>query len=65
MIVAAITKVTTKVAMYSYVNKMVLTAKMAECKLAIAYSALNIILVTRTIGKEPNQTKVTTQSVEP
>ena len=48
MTVAAIMKVYTKVAIYLYVNKMVLTATMAEYKLEVAHSALNIVTVTRT-----------------
>ena len=48
--IAAIMKVTTKVAIRLYVNKMMLTAIMAEHKLEAAHSALLIIMVTRTIG---------------
>ena len=66
MTIAAIMKVTTKVAICLYVNKMVLTATMAEYKLEVAHSAPNIIMVTRTIGLavKPSQSKVATQSME-
>ena len=59
-------KVTTRVAMHLYVNKMVLTATMAEYSLGVAYSALNTIMVTSTIGLavKPSQSKVTTQKIE-
>ena len=64
--IAAIMKVPPKVAVCLYVNKMVLTTTMAEYKLEVARSALNIITVTRTIGLavKPSQSKVTTQSIE-
>ena len=66
MTIATITKVTTKLVMYSYVNKMVLTATIADYKLEVAHSALNTIMVLGTIGLaiKPSQTKATTQSVE-
>ena len=65
-IFAAIMKVATKVAICLYVNKIVLTAKIAEYKLLVVYSAKNIVMVTRTIGLavNPSQSKVTTQSIE-
>ena len=65
--IVTITKVTSKVAMCSHMNKMVLTAKMAEHKFEVAYSILNIVIFTRKIGLaiKPNQTKVATRSVEP
>ena len=64
--VAAIMKVTIKVAIHSYVNKMVLTATMAEYKWEVVHSTPNIITVTRIIGLavKPSQIKVATQSVE-
>ena len=67
IIIAAITKVTTKVAIYSYVNKIVLTAKIAEHKLDFVHSILSTIIVTRTIGLaiNPSQNKLATWSVEP
>ena len=43
MIVAAIMKVTTKLNICLHVNRMVLTARMAEYKLGVAHSALNTI----------------------
>ena len=63
MTIAAIMKITTKVAIRLYVNKMVLTATMAEYKLEVAHSAQNPIVVTRVIGLavKPNQIKVDTQ----
>ena len=59
-------KVTNKVAICPYVDKMVFTATLTEYKLQIAYSTPNIITVARTIGLavKPSQIKVTTQSVE-
>ena len=48
--VAAIIKVTTKVDVCSYADKIVLTARMAEYKLEFAYSILSIIVVIRNIG---------------
>ena len=53
--------------MCSYVNKMVLTATIAEYKLKVVNSALNIIMVTRAIGLaiKPSHPKVATQSVKP
>ena len=65
MTVAAIIKVTTKVAIYLYGNKMVLTATMSEYKLEVAHSAPHIFMVT-TIGLvvKPSQIKVTTLSVQ-
>ena len=59
-------KVTTKVAIRLYVNRMVLTATMAEYKLGVAYSAPNTIMVTSTIGLavKPSQNKVATQLME-
>ena len=66
MTIAATMKVTTKVAIHLYMNKMVLTAIMAEHKLEVAYSALLITTATRTIGiaVKPSQSKVTTQSMK-
>ena len=60
MTTAAILKVTTKMAICLYVNRMVLTATMAEYKLGVAHSALNTIMVTSTIGLvvKPSQSKV-------
>ena len=46
----AIANISAKVAMCSYVNKMVLAATMAEYKLEFTHSVLNIITFTRTIG---------------
>ena len=48
--VSAIIKVTTKVDICLYVNKMVLTTTMAEYKLELAHSIPHTITVTRTIG---------------
>ena len=64
--VAAIMKVTSKVAICLYINKMVLTATMAEYKLGVAHSAPITITVTSTIGLDvkPSQSKVATQSME-
>ena len=49
MALAAIIKVTTKVALCLYVNKIVLTATMAEHKLEVAKSETNNIMATNTI----------------
>ena len=49
MTIAIIMKLTTKVAICLYMNKMVLTAIIAEYKLEVAYSALSISMATRTI----------------
>ena len=67
MTIAAIMKVNTKVVICLNVNKMVLTATMADYQLEVAYSAPNIITATRTIGLDvrPSQNKVTTQLMEP
>ena len=43
-------KVTSKVGICFYVNKIVLTTTMAEYKLEVVYSVPSIIMVTRTIG---------------
>ena len=66
MTISAITKVIIKVNIYLYINKIVLTAKIAEYKLEVTHSALNIIIVIRIIGLaiKPSQTMVATQSVE-
>ena len=48
--VAAIIKVTNKVAICLLVSKMVLTVTMADYKLELAHIAPNTITVTRTIG---------------
>ena len=66
MIISTIIKVTTKVAICSYVNKIVLTATIVKYKVEVAHSASNIIAVTKTIGLavKPIQIKVTTQLVE-
>ena len=66
MTVAATIKVTTKVAICLYVNKMVLTVTMAEHKLEVAHSVSLIIMVTRTIGPavKPSQNKVAPQLME-
>ena len=48
--VGAIMKVTTKVAMCSYVNKIMLTAILAEYKLEVAHSTLNVITVKELLG---------------
>ena len=66
MTIAVIVKVTTKVAICLYVNKMVLTATMAVDKLEVSHRTLNIFMVTRTIGLavKPSQIKVATQLVE-
>ena len=66
MTVAAIIKVTTKVAIHSYVNRMVLTTRMAEYKSGVVHSALNTIMVISTIclAVKPSQSKVATQSME-
>ena len=48
--VAAIMRVTTKVAMCSYMYKIVLTATIAMYELEVAHSAPNTIMVTKTIG---------------
>ena len=65
--VSIIMKVTIKVSICLYVNKMVSIATMAEYKLEIAYSAPNIVTVTRSIGLavKTSQNKVTTQSIKP
>ena len=62
MMVAAIIKVTTKVVICLHVNKMMLSATMAEHKLEVAHSAPNIVTVIRTIGLavKPSQSKVVT-----
>ena len=62
MTIAAISKVTTKVAICSYVNKIQLTSTIAEYKLVVAYNAPNTIIVTNTIGLpiNPSKTKVDT-----
>ena len=67
MAVAALMKVTTRVAKYSYVNKIVSTATIAKYKLQVAYSEPSIITVVKIIGLaiKPSQTKVATRSVEP
>ena len=64
--IAAVMKVTTKVAICLYINKMVLTAKMTEYKLEVTHSALNTITLTSTIGLavKPSQNKVASQSME-
>ena len=64
--VAAVTKVTTKETIHLYVNKMVLTATMAEYKLGVVHSAPNTIMVTITIGLagKPSQNKVAIQSMK-
>ena len=64
--IAAIMKVNFKVAICSYMKKIVLTATM-EYKFEVAHSVLNIIIVLRTIGLaiEYSPTKVITRSVEP
>ena len=61
--IAAIIKVTTKVAIRLYVNKMVLTATMAEYKLEVAHSAPNTIMVTNTavLAIKPSLSMVATQ----
>ena len=66
MTIAAIINVTFKEAICLYVNKMVLTATMAEYKLKVAHSALHVFTITRTIGLvvKPRQSKVTVQAVE-
>ena len=66
MTVAAIRKLTPKVAICFYVNKMVLTATMAKYKLQVAPSIPNIIAVIRTTGLavKPSQINITIQSVE-
>ena len=66
MTIAAIMKVTAKVAICLYVNKMLLTTAMAEYELEVAYSAPSIIMVTSTIRLDVkfSQSKVTTQSME-
>ena len=66
MAIAAITKITTKVAMCLYVNKMVLTTTMAKYKLEFSNNAPNIIIVTRYFGLPitSSQTKVSTRLVE-
>ena len=63
MIVVVIIKVSSKVAICLYINKMVLTETLAEYKLGVAYSALNIIIVTRTIrlAVKSSQSKVVTR----
>ena len=60
-------KVTTKVAICLYVNKIMLISSIAEYKLEVAHSALNIIIIIRIIGVavKPSQNKVATQSIEP
>ena len=65
-IVAAIVKVTSKVAIWLYVHRMMLTATMAEYELEVAHSAPHIIVITRTIGLvvKPGQSKVATRAVE-
>ena len=64
--IAAIMKVTTKVAICLHINKMVSTAIIAEYKLDVALSAPNIIIVTNTIrlAVGSSQSKVNTQSME-
>ena len=47
MTIAAIMKVTTKVAICLYANKIVLTATMAEHKLEVAHSVSLVIMVTK------------------
>ena len=65
--VAAIVKFTTKVALYSNVNKIVLTNIIAEHKLEVVHSILNVIIVAKTFGLafKASQTKFTTRLVEP
>ena len=57
----------TKVAMCSYVNKMLLIATMAEYKLEVSYNIPSIIMITRTTGMaiSSSQTKVSTWPVQP
>ena len=66
IIIAVILKVTTKVAICLYINKMVLTTTIAEYKLEVAYSAPFFFTVTWIIGLvvKPSQSKVATQAVE-
>ena len=54
----AITKVTSKVAICSYVNKILLNTTMAEYKLEFAYSIPNIIAVIKTMTKILNPAKL-------
>ena len=67
MTVAAFMTITTKVAMYSYVNKIVLKAIMAEYKLVVTHSVPNFFMFIGTIGLtiRPSQTKVIIWLVEP
>ena len=64
--IAAVMKITTKLAICLCVNKMVLTDTMTEYKLEVAHSELNTIMVTSTIGlaAKPSQSKIATQSME-
>ena len=64
--ISAIMKVTTEIAICLYINRMVLTAKIAEYKLGVAHSAPNTITATSTIGLavKPRQSKLATQSME-
>ena len=64
--VANIMKVTNKVAICSYVSKMVLTATMVEFELEVVHSTPNIIMVTRTfaMAAKPSQSKVAIQPLE-
>ena len=67
MTVAAITKITNKVAMCSYLHEIILYATMVEYKLEVAHSIANINLVVIIIEVAiiPRQTKIAAIIIDP
>ena len=64
--IAFIVKVTTNMAMCLYMHKMVLPATIAEYKLEVTHSILNVIIIIIIgLAIKPSQSKLTTWSVKP